>query len=202
MRRVIGKERVLPLTGPCSPCLEDPPVTTTDAVPLVHWVDGKRWEGTGDRTADVYDPSTGRVATTVRLASAADVATAVASAKAAAAEWRRASLSRRTTVLFAFREVLHARRRELAAVITAQHGKVTADALGEVARGIEVVEYACGIPGQLKGGHSEQVSTDVDVHSVRQPLGVVAGITPFNFPAMVPMWMFPVAIACGNAVVL
>jgi malonate-semialdehyde dehydrogenase (acetylating)/methylmalonate-semialdehyde dehydrogenase len=172
------------------------------SAPIVHWVDGKRWEGTSERSAPVYDPATGAVSTTVRLASAADVDTVVASATAAAAEWRHASLSRRTSVLFAFRELLHERRRELADVITSQHGKVTADALGEVSRGIEVVEVACGIPAHLKGGHSEQVSTDVDVHSVRQPLGVVAGITPFNFPAMVPLWMFPVAIACGNAFVL
>ena len=176
---------------------------TQDGTPVIaHWVDGKPWEGAGERTSPVFDPATGEVAATVRLASADDVATAVASAAGAAAEWRHASLSRRTQVLFAFRELIHAHRDEVAARITAQHGKVTADALGEVARGLEVVEFACGIPAALKGGHSEQVSTDVDVHSVRQPLGVVAGITPFNFPAMVPMWMFPIAIACGNAFVL
>jgi malonate-semialdehyde dehydrogenase (acetylating)/methylmalonate-semialdehyde dehydrogenase len=176
---------------------------TQEQTPVIaHWVDGKVWEGSGERTAPVFDPATGAVAAAVQLASAADVDVAVASAKAAAAEWRHASLSRRTQMLFAFRELVHAHRDELAAVLTAQHGKVTADALGEVARGLEVVEFACGIPAALKGGHSEQVSTDVDVHSVRQPLGVVAGITPFNFPAMVPMWMFPVAIACGNAFVL
>ncbi len=169
---------------------------------IVHWVDGKRWDGTSERTSPVYDPATGAVTASVRLASRADVDAAVLSARAAATEWRHASLSRRTQVLFAFRELVHAHRDELAARITAQHGKVTADALGEVTRGLEVVEYACGIPAALKGGHSEQVSTDVDVHSVRQPLGVVAGITPFNFPAMVPMWMFPVAIACGNTFVL
>jgi malonate-semialdehyde dehydrogenase (acetylating) / methylmalonate-semialdehyde dehydrogenase len=176
---------------------------TQDQTPVIaHWVDGKVWEGAGERTSPVYDPATGAVAATVRLASTADVDVAVASAVAAAAEWRHASLSRRTQVLFAFRELVHAHRDDVAAILTAQHGKVTADALGEVARGLEVVEFACGIPAALKGGHSEQVSTDVDVHSVRQPLGVVAGITPFNFPAMVPMWMFPVAIACGNAFVL
>jgi malonate-semialdehyde dehydrogenase (acetylating) / methylmalonate-semialdehyde dehydrogenase len=176
---------------------------TQDQTPVIaHWVDGKAWEGAGERTSPVYDPATGAVAATVQLASTADVGAAVASAVAAAAEWRHASLSRRTQVLFAFRELVHAHRDEVAAVLTAQHGKVTADALGEVARGLEVIEFACGIPAALKGGHSEQVSTDVDVHSVRQPLGVVAGITPFNFPAMVPMWMFPVAIACGNAFVL
>ncbi len=169
---------------------------------IVHWVDGKPWDGTSERTSPVYDPATGAVTASVRLASRADVDAAVLSARAAATEWRHASLSRRTQVLFAFRELVHAHRDELAARITAQHGKVTADALGEVTRGLEVVEYACGIPAAVKGGHSEQVSTDVDVHSVRQPLGVVAGITPFNFPAMVPMWMFPVAIACGNTFVL
>jgi malonate-semialdehyde dehydrogenase (acetylating)/methylmalonate-semialdehyde dehydrogenase len=176
---------------------------TQDQAPVIaHWVDGKVWEGAGERTSPVYDPATGAVAATVPLASTADVDAAVASAVAAASEWRHASLSRRTQVLFAFRELVHTHRDDLAAVLTAQHGKVTADALGEIARGLEVVEFACGIPAALKGGHSEQVSTDVDVHSVRQPLGVVAGITPFNFPAMVPMWMFPVAIACGNAFVL
>jgi malonate-semialdehyde dehydrogenase (acetylating)/methylmalonate-semialdehyde dehydrogenase len=177
-------------------------MTQDQAPAIAHWVDGKVWEGAGERTSPVYDPATGEVAATVRLASTADVDAAVASAVAAASEWRHASLSRRTQVLFAFRELAHAHRDDLAAVLTAQHGKVTADALGEVARGLEMVEFACGIPAALKGGHSEQVSTDVDVHSVRQPLGVVAGITPFNFPAMVPMWMFPVAIACGNAFVL
>ncbi|HEX6416888.1 MAG TPA: CoA-acylating methylmalonate-semialdehyde dehydrogenase [Acidimicrobiales bacterium] len=169
---------------------------------IAHWVDGKAWDGTGDRTAPVYDPATGAVTASVRLASRADVDAAVASARTAAATWRRVPLLRRAQVLFAFREAVRARRDDLAAVITAQHGKVTADALGEVARGLEVVEFACGIPSALAGRHSEQVSTGVDVHGLRQPLGVVAGITPFNFPAMVPMWMFPVAIACGNAFVL
>jgi malonate-semialdehyde dehydrogenase (acetylating)/methylmalonate-semialdehyde dehydrogenase len=169
---------------------------------ITHWVDGKRWDGTGERTGPVYDPATGAVADTVRFASAADVDTAVASATAAARDWRRTSLNRRSTIMFAFRDLIHERRDELAAVLTAQHGKVTADARGEVARGLEVIEFACGIPSLLNGAHSEQVSTDIDVHSVRQPLGVVAGITPFNFPAMVPMWMYPIAIACGNAFVL
>ena len=169
---------------------------------IVHWVDGKRWEGTGDRTSPVHDPATGAVTASVRLATRADVDTVVASARTAATAWRQVSLNRRSQVLFAFRELVHARRTDVAALITAQHGKVTADAQGEVARGLEVVEFACGIPSALAGRHSEQVSTEVDVHSLRQPLGVVAGITPFNFPAMVPMWMFPVAVACGNAFVL
>jgi malonate-semialdehyde dehydrogenase (acetylating) / methylmalonate-semialdehyde dehydrogenase len=167
-----------------------------------HWVDGKRWEGEGTRRSPVFDPSTGEVTGEVRLASHGDVDTAVASARAASRGWRRASLTKRTEVLFALREILHRRRGDLAEVITAQHGKVLTDAAGEVQRGIEVVEVACGIPHLLKGEHAEQVSTDVDVTSVRQPLGVAAGITPFNFPVMVPLWMSPVAIACGNSFVL
>jgi malonate-semialdehyde dehydrogenase (acetylating)/methylmalonate-semialdehyde dehydrogenase len=173
------------------------------AVPeIVHWVDGKPWEGTSTRVADVSNPATGAVTARVALASAADVDSVVGSARAAAVDWRTVSLNRRARVLFAFRELLEARKHELAASITAEHGKVLADALGEVTRGIEVVEFACGIPHLLAGGYSEQVSTDTDSYSIRQPLGVVAGITPFNFPVMVPMWMFPLAIACGNAFVL
>jgi malonate-semialdehyde dehydrogenase (acetylating)/methylmalonate-semialdehyde dehydrogenase len=169
---------------------------------LESWVDGGRWAGTGSRRTPVFDPSTGAVTAEVALATAADVDRVVAAARAAATEWRRASLSRRTSVLFALREVLHDRRHDLAAVITAQHGKVRSDARGEVQRGLEVVEFACGIAQVLKGAHSEQVSTDVDVTTIRQPVGVAAGITPFNFPVMVPLWMCPVAIACGNAFVL
>jgi malonate-semialdehyde dehydrogenase (acetylating) / methylmalonate-semialdehyde dehydrogenase len=167
-----------------------------------HWVGGKAWDGTGDRRSPVFDPATGAVTHQVVLANDADIDTVVASARAAATEWRRASLSRRTQVLFALREVLHDRRQDLAAVVTAQHGKVVGDALGEVQRGLEVVEFACGIPQLLKGAHSEQVSTDVDVTSIRQPVGVTVGVTPFNFPVMVPLWMAPVAIACGNAFIL
>ncbi len=174
----------------------------TDTTGLPHWLDGKRWDGDGTRTSPVFNPATGAVTAEVHLASAADVDTIVASSRAAFTEWRRASLTTRVNVLFAFRELMHAHREDIARIITAQHGKVFSDALGEVGRGLEVVEFACGIPHQLKGGHSEQVSTDVDVHSVRQPVGVMAGITPFNFPAMVPLWMFPVAIACGNAFIL
>ena len=169
---------------------------------IVHWVDGKPWDGTSARFADITNPATGAVTARVALASTADVDTVVRSARAAADEWRSVSLNRRSRVLFAFRELLESRKRDLAALITAEHGKVLADALGEVARGIEVVEFACGIPHLLAGGYSEQVSTDTDSYSIRQPLGVVAGITPFNFPVMVPMWMFPLAIACGNAFVL
>ncbi|MFB9250876.1 CoA-acylating methylmalonate-semialdehyde dehydrogenase [Sphaerisporangium melleum] len=158
--------------------------------------------GASGRQGEVFDPATGAVAARVDLATPAEVDTAVAAAVAAFPAWRDASLTKRTQVLFRFRELMVAHRDELAALISAEHGKVRSDALGEVARGLEVVEFACGIPHLLKGGFSENVSTGVDSFSIRQPLGVVAGITPFNFPAMVPMWMFPVAIACGNAFVL
>jgi malonate-semialdehyde dehydrogenase (acetylating)/methylmalonate-semialdehyde dehydrogenase len=173
---------------------------TNDRIP--HWIDGKRRDGTSGRTGPVFNPATGEQSGSVDLASAAEVDTAVASAKQAAAEWRTASLSRRSAVLFAFRELLHAGADELARIITAEHGKVLSDAQGEVARALENVEFACGVPQLLKGGFSEQAATGVDVYSIRQPLGVVAGITPFNFPAMVPLWMAANAIACGNAFVL
>jgi malonate-semialdehyde dehydrogenase (acetylating) / methylmalonate-semialdehyde dehydrogenase len=167
-----------------------------------HWINGSVEDGEPGRTAEVFNPATGEVAGHVALASAADVDAAVAAAVAAFPAWRDASLVKRAQVLFRFRELMYAHRDELAALISAEHGKVHSDALGEVARGLEVVEFACGIPHLLKGGFSEGVSTRVDSYSIRQPLGVVAGITPFNFPAMVPMWMFPLAIACGNAFVL
>ncbi|WP_435742060.1 CoA-acylating methylmalonate-semialdehyde dehydrogenase [Nocardioides sp. SYSU DS0663] len=173
---------------------------TTTKIP--HWADGAPFEGTGDRWADVTNPASGAVTGQVALASVTDAERVVASAKAAAASWAATSLARRTQVVFAFRELLNARRDELAAIITAEHGKVLSDALGEIARGQEVVEFACGISHLLKGGHSPSVSTGVDVHSRREPLGVVGIISPFNFPAMVPMWFFPVAIAAGNTVVL
>ncbi len=150
----------------------------------------------------MFDPSTGAVQAQVALAGPAEIEAAVHSASQAYLDWRGVALSRRVRILFAFREVLERRKDELAAAISNEHGKVVSDALGEVGRGQEVVEFACGIPHLLKGGYSESVSTGTDVHSIRQPLGVVAGITPFNFPAMVPMWMFPVAIACGNAFIL
>jgi len=150
----------------------------------------------------VFNPATGQQTGTVDLAGAAEVDRAVASAKAAAADWRAASLSRRSSVLFAFRELLHRHQDELAAILTSEHGKVLSDAGGEIARGLENVEYATGVPQLMQGGYSEQASTGVDVYSIRQPLGVVAGITPFNFPAMVPLWMCANAIATGNAFVL
>jgi malonate-semialdehyde dehydrogenase (acetylating)/methylmalonate-semialdehyde dehydrogenase len=150
----------------------------------------------------VFDPATGEQQAEVLLAEAGDVDRAVAGAAGAFEEWSESSLSRRTRILFAFREIVDRRAREVAAAITDEHGKVLSDALGEVQRGLEVVEFACGIPSLLKGEYSDQVSAGVDSYSFRRPLGVVAGITPFNFPAMVPMWMFPVAIACGNTFVL
>ncbi len=167
-----------------------------------HWIGGKPATGTSTRTAPVWDPATGQQQAEVLLAGAADVDTAVRSAKAAFATWGQSSLAQRTKVLFAFRELVNARMDDLAALISDEHGKVLSDARGEVQRGLEVVEFACGLPSLLKGDFSDQVSGGVDVHSFRQPLGVCVGITPFNFPAMVPMWMHPVAIACGNTFVL
>ncbi|HSE55783.1 MAG TPA: CoA-acylating methylmalonate-semialdehyde dehydrogenase [Nocardioidaceae bacterium] len=169
---------------------------------ITHWIGGKAWDGAPERTGEVFDPATGAVSALVDLASPAVVDEAVAAAVAGWADWRHASVARRTRVLFAFREIVNARKEELAAAITAEHGKVLSDALGEVSRGLEVVELACGIGPLSKGGFSESASTRVDVYSIRQPLGVVGIISPFNFPAMVPMWFFPIAIAAGNAVVL
>jgi malonate-semialdehyde dehydrogenase (acetylating)/methylmalonate-semialdehyde dehydrogenase len=169
---------------------------------ISHWIDGAVAAGTSGRTGPVFNPATGEQTGEVDFASVEEVNAAVASAKAAARTWREASLSRRTDVLFGFRELLRGGADDLAAIITSEHGKVPADALGEISRGLENVEFAAGIPAQLKGGFTQQASTGVDVHSVRQPLGVVAGITPFNFPAMVPLWMCTTAIACGNAFLL
>ena len=173
-----------------------------DTAVIDHWSNGASYAGTSGRFADVTNPATGRVSGQVALASAGDAEAVIAAAAAAAPEWGRTSLARRTQVMFAFRELLNSRRDELAEIITSEHGKVLSDALGEIARGQEVVEFACGISHLLKGGHSESVSTGVDVHSKRDPLGVVGIISPFNFPAMVPMWFFPIAIAAGNTVVL
>ena len=167
-----------------------------------HWIEGRPVAAEGARTAPVWNPATGEQQAQVLLATADEVAVAVRTAAAAAQEWSQASLSRRSKVLFAFRELVAANAERLAEMITDEHGKVLADARGEVQRGLEVVEFACGIPHLLKGRYSDQVSTGVDMFSYREPLGVVAGITPFNFPVMVPMWMYPVAIACGNAFVL
>ena len=169
---------------------------------IAHWADGKNFAGSSDRTAPVTNPATGAVTGQVALADVADARAVIDAAVAAFPAWRDTSLAKRVSVLFAFRELLNARKQELAEIITAEHGKVLSDALGEVARGQEVVEFACGIPHLLKGGMTENASTNVDVASIRQPLGPVAVISPFNFPAMVPMWFFPIAIATGNTVVL
>ena len=171
--------------------------------PLSHWINGQAVTADTDtRLGDITNPATGAVSGQVALGSKATVESAIAAASAAFPAWRDTSLSRRTSILFSFRELLNARKQELAEIITAEHGKVLSDALGEVARGQEVVEFACGIAGHLRGGHTANASTKLDVHSLRQPLGVAAIISPFNFPAMVPMWFFPVAIASGNTVVL
>jgi malonate-semialdehyde dehydrogenase (acetylating) / methylmalonate-semialdehyde dehydrogenase len=169
---------------------------------ISHWIDGAITPGTSGRTSAVFNPATGQQTGDLDLASAAEVDVAVAAAKAAAQEWRHSSLSRRSAVLFAFRALVAEHLDEIAAAITAEQGKTMPDARGEVQRGLENIEYACGVPTLLKGGYSEQASTGVDVYSIRQPLGVVAGITPFNFPAMVPLWMCVNAIACGNTFVL
>jgi malonate-semialdehyde dehydrogenase (acetylating)/methylmalonate-semialdehyde dehydrogenase len=169
---------------------------------ITHWINGSLDTNKPERTGDIYNPATGKVTGTVAFGNAATVDTAVAAATTAFAEWRHSSLTKRTQVLFAFRELVAQNKEKIAALITAEHGKVLSDAAGEVTRGLEVVEFACGIPHLLKGGFSEEVSTGVDVYSIRQALGPVAIISPFNFPAMVPMWFFPVAIACGNTVVV
>ena len=169
---------------------------------IPHWRAGERWTGSGERAGDVFDPATGEVSGRVGFASREDVEAVVADAVAAGRAWAAQSLTRRTTVMFAFREAVSRRRKDIAAAITAEHGKVLDDALGEVQRGLEVAEFACGAPHLLKGGFSDGVSGGVDVYSIRQSLGVVAVISPFNFPAMVPLWFVPIAIACGNAVVL
>ncbi len=169
---------------------------------ITHWIAGKPWDGAVNRWGDVYNPARGEPSARVAFAEAATVDAAVAAATDAARSWGRTSLAARARILFAFRELVERRKRDLAEILTREHGKVLSDAMGEVNRGLEVVEFACGLPHLLKGEFSENVSTDVDSYSIRQPLGVVAGITPFNFPAMVPMWMYPLAIACGNAFIL
>ena len=170
--------------------------------PVSHWINGKADAATSGRKGAVYNPATGEVIADVGFASIADVDRAVAAAKAAAADWRATPLSRRAEVMFHLRELIVRNRSRLAEIISTENGKTIADALGEVARGLENVEFACGIPNLLKGGYTEQASRGVDVYQIRQPVGVVAGITPFNFPAMVPLWMLSTAIACGNAFIL
>ncbi|WP_104131928.1 CoA-acylating methylmalonate-semialdehyde dehydrogenase [Cryobacterium sp. M91] len=178
------------------------PATATDLALVAHWIDGKEQPGVSGRTAPIFDPALGTVTKNVSLANQAEIAAAIASAKAAFPAWRDLSMAKRQQVLFSFRELLNARKGEMAEIITSEHGKVLSDALGEISRGQEVVEFACGIPHLLKGDYSENVSTGVDVYSTRQALGVVAVISPFNFPAMVPMWFFPLALAAGNTVIL
>ena len=167
-----------------------------------HWIDGRLVASESGRTSPVYNPATGEITAQVGLASVAEVDAAVAAAKNAFPAWRATSLSRRAEVMFNFRQLVNENRVFISELISREHGKVPSDAAGELARGLENVEFACGIPAMLKGGYSESVSTGVDVYSIRQPLGVVAGITPFNFPAMVPMWMFANAIATGNSFIL
>ena len=169
---------------------------------ITHWIDGKAYEKTSERHGDVFNPATGEVQAKVAFATPSVVDEAVESAWKASLTWRSISIAKRTKVLFAFRQLVDKHQHEIAKLLTLEHGKVTGDALGEVNRGLEVIEFACGIADLAKGEYSENVSTEVDSYSIRQPLGVVAGITPFNFPAMVPMWMYPLAIACGNTFVL
>jgi len=182
--------------------MADLPPAYTDTADIGHWIAGRRTPGTGTRRQDVYDPASGRVARQVLLGSAEDVAAAVAAARAAFPAWAETPPIRRARVLNRFLALLVEHRDALAAMITAEHGKVFDDAQGEVTRGIEIVEYACGAPQLLKSDYTDQVSTGIDNWTLRQPLGVVAGITPFNFPCMVPCWMFPLALACGNSFVL
>jgi malonate-semialdehyde dehydrogenase (acetylating) / methylmalonate-semialdehyde dehydrogenase len=177
-------------------------VETPVRAAVSHWIDGKPHAPASERKGAVMNPATGEVIAEVAFADGADVDRAVASAKGAFPAWRATALSRRAEVMFRFRDLIAQNRSRIAEVISREHGKTTADALGEVARGVENVEFACGIPNLLKGGYTEQASRGVDVYEIRQPLGVAAGITPFNFPAMVPLWMLSNAIACGNAFVL
>ena len=169
---------------------------------ISHWIDGQRVEGRSGRSGPVYNPATGVQTGEVDFATVEEVDDAVQAAARAFASWRKVSLSRRTELFFRIRELVHDHTDDIARILTLEHGKVFSDAKGEVTRGLEVIEFCCGIPDLLKGGYSEQASTGIDVYSIRQPLGVVGGITPFNFPAMVPMWMWAPAIACGNCFVL
>jgi malonate-semialdehyde dehydrogenase (acetylating) / methylmalonate-semialdehyde dehydrogenase len=170
--------------------------------PINHWISGGAYAGQSGRTGPVFNPATGEQSGAVDFATVEEVDRAVKAAKDAYPAWRAMSIAKRAEIMFAIRELVHERREEIAKILTAEHGKVLSDAIGEVTRGLEVIEFCCGIPHLLKGGMTEQASTGIDVYSIRQPLGVVAGITPFNFPAMVPMWMWAPAIACGNTFVL
>ena len=183
--------------------LATPPVERDQDVKRIsHWIGGRVVEGQSGRNGPVYNPALGRQTGEVDFATREEIDLAVQTAREAFPAWRAMSLSKRTALFFAVRELFDHHREDIARLLTAEHGKVLSDALGEVARGLEVIEYCCGIPELLKGEFSEQASTGIDVYSIRQPLGVVAGITPFNFPAMVPMWMWAPALACGNTFVL
>ncbi len=173
-----------------------------DVERISHWIGGRSVEGQSGRSGPVYNPALGRQTGAVDFATPDEVDAAVQAAKEAFPSWRAVSLSRRTSIFFRIHDLVDQHREDIARFLTAEHGKVLSDAMGEVARGLEVIEYCCGIPELMKGGFSEQASTGIDVYSIRQPLGVVAGITPFNFPAMVPMWMWAPALACGNTFVL
>ncbi|GAA3121206.1 malonate-semialdehyde dehydrogenase (acetylating)/methylmalonate-semialdehyde dehydrogenase [Kribbella aluminosa] len=175
---------------------------STENKRITHLVGGSPWTGVSERTGKVYNPATGQVTGELDLASAATVDEVVKVAHGASKGWAQTSLTKRAQILFAYRELVSRNKERIAELITAEHGKVLSDALGEVTRGLEVIEFACGIPHLLKGGYSSGVSTNVDVYSIRQPLGVCAVISPFNFPAMVPMWFVPIAVACGNSVVI
>ena len=192
------------LSSTSAPAVDEAVENAAPAVdgPIPHLMGGRARPGASGRTAPVFNPATGRRTGEVALAGAAEVDEAVATAATAFEEWRRVSVARRTKLMFAYRNLVAANAEAIARRLTAEHGKVLADAMGEVARGLENIEYACGLAEHLKGTYNEQASSGVDVYSVRRPLGVVAGITPFNFPAMVPLWMFPNAVACGNAFVL
>src|ERR671927_562025 len=180
-----------------------PPVgQEQDVRRITHWIGGRAVAGESGRSGPVYNPATGQQTGAVDFATAEEVDRAVRTAKEAFPAWRALSLSRRTELFFRIRELVRERRDEIARILTSEHGKVFSDAQGEVTRGLEVIEFCCGLPQLLKGGFSEQASTGIDVYSIRQPLGVVGGITPFNFPAMVPMWMWAPALACGNTFVL
>src|SRR2546427_2485536 len=183
--------------------LATPPVAREQDVKRIsHWIGGRLVEGRSGRSGPVYNPALGTQTGAVDFATPEEVDLAVQTAREAFESWRAMSLSKRTAIFFQIRELVHERHEEIARILTAEHGKVLPDAMGEVARGLEVIEFCCGIPELLKGGFTEQASTGIDVYSIRQPLGVCAGITPFNFPAMVPMWMWAPALACGNTFVL
>ncbi len=189
-------------TATASPQAAASSSSNADLPKLTHWIHGAHVAGASGRFGDVYHPASGRVQTLVPLANEAEVDRAVVAAAAAFPEWSALPPLRRARVMFRFREIFESRMDEVAAVINREHGKVFSDAQGEATRGLEVVEFATGIPQLMKGEYTEQVGAGIDSWSMRQPLGVVAGITPFNFPAMVPMWMFPIALACGNTFVL